>query len=103
MRKISSRSSATSPQILVPTSTIDWCSSRLICSPSVGAPEASSSETCERSSQVFGIDDLELFLHADGEPVGHGGDHYMSGFRVQGSAVQGSVQGSFWVPVRDQP
>ena len=36
------------------TSTIDWCSSRLIWSPSAGALEASSSETCERSSHVCG-------------------------------------------------
>jgi hypothetical protein len=30
----------------------------------------------------LGIDDLELFLHADGEPVGHGG------MIAQGSGVQ---------------
>ena len=40
--------------MFVPTSTIDWCISRFIWSPSDRLPEASSSETCERSSQVLG-------------------------------------------------
>src|SRR5262245_43359873 len=51
---ISSASSSTLAQILVPTSTIDWCISRLTWSPNAGALEASSSDTCERSSQLCG-------------------------------------------------
>ena len=62
----------TSSQMVVPTSTIDWCISRFIWSPSDRLPAASSSETCERSSQVLRIDDLELLLDADREPVRHG-------------------------------
>ena len=45
---------ATSAQIFVPTSTIDWCISRLIWSPSIGALDARSSDTCDRSSPLCG-------------------------------------------------
>ena len=54
LRMISSASSSTFAQIFVPTSTIDWCISRLIESPNTDALDASSSETCERSSHVCG-------------------------------------------------
>src|SRR6266508_4350435 len=54
VRMISSASSGIVSQIFVPTSTIDWCISRLMFSPNADALDASSSETCERSSQVFG-------------------------------------------------
>jgi hypothetical protein len=54
VRNISSRNSAALAQILVPTSTIDWCSSRFMRSPSTAPELARSSDTCERSSHVEG-------------------------------------------------
>ena len=66
------RSSRTLSQIFVPVSTMDWCISCFTWSTMPGEAADTSCITCERSSQVAGIDDLEFFFYTDGEAVSHG-------------------------------
>ena len=65
------RSSATSSQIFVPISTIDWCISGLTCSPDSG--ERGGHQLADVRAQLARsrIDDLKFLFDANGEPVAH--------------------------------
>ena len=71
MRSISCSNCCTSAQIGVPTSTIDWCISRLMWSPSDSAPAGEQFAHMRSQGPCGGVYNLKFFLDADGESMGH--------------------------------